>query len=117
MSGLGLCGEPFVQVLIETIGDKMESFEIDELTFVKQREIIRQWFVYGKQEQDASHMFVVYDRNNERVYPIYVSRMEDLFKKYWDVNDHFFMIDVDEVYSYRRDFESQIFGKRAWNFS
>lgn len=95
----------------------MDLFEFGRLDSLSQREIIKEWFDKGKDYETMSHMFVILDFHFYRIYPAYIHKNDDVYERYWEWYEISISRDVNEVYSFKDDFESQIFGKRAWNFS
>jgi len=78
------------------------------------REDISRWLAEGKREK-ATHMIVVCDTYDWEDYPVYVSRRENVREIYSDYNGKE-MQRVMEVYSLKKDTESQLNEHRSFNF-
>ena len=78
------------------------------------REDIESWLMEGKKEK-ATHMIVVCDTYDWEDYPVYVSRRENVREIYSDYNGKE-MQRVMEVYSLKKDTESQLNEHRSFNF-
>lgn len=75
---------------------------------------IRRWFKDGK-KMGATHMIVVCDTWDWEDYPAYVMSTDDVRKKYAELNGPN-MQKVMEVYSLKRDMESQLSECRCFHF-
>lgn len=76
---------------------------------------IRGWLENGRNQKDITHLIVVCDTFDYDDYPVYVSSQEsvrEIFNQYHDQN----MQKVMEVYSFRRDLDSQLNQHRAFCF-
>ena len=78
------------------------------------REDIVRWLTRGKKER-ATHMIVVCDTYDWEDYPVYVSRNEKVREVYREYNGKS-MQTVMEVYSLKKDLESQLNEHRAFHF-
>ncbi len=71
--------------------------------------------VWFKGKKGATHMFVVCDAYNGECYPVYVMPEENVREKYKTYHRKN-MQRVWEVYSYRRDIETQLNEHPAFHF-
>lgn len=78
------------------------------------REDIRNW-LKERPSKDTTHMIVVCDTFDWEDYPVYVSSRENVRGVYSKYNGND-MQKVMEVYSYRKNLESQLNEGRAFNF-
>ena len=78
------------------------------------REDISRWLAEGKREK-ATHMIVVCDTYDWEDYPVFVSPQENVREIYSDYNGKE-MQRVMEVYSLKKDTESQLNEHRSFNF-
>lgn len=78
------------------------------------REDIKTWFLKGK-EQKATHMIVVCDTYDLEDYPVYVMPGENVHEKHAEYRGKN-MQKVMEVYSLRKNIESQLNERRAFHF-
>lgn len=78
------------------------------------RKDIERWLKAGK-KQGATHMIVVCDEFDWEDYPVYVPKGQDARKVYAEYQGKN-MQRVMEVYSFRRDLESQLSEPRAFHF-
>lgn len=78
------------------------------------REEIEQWFDEGV-EEGATHMIVVVDEYDWEDYPVYVSKKQNVREIYNHYNGQN-MQRVMEVYSLKKDKNSQLNEHRAFHF-
>ena len=86
------------------------------------RQMIKGWLndpnrgkIYGNTLEDITHMLVVCDTFDWEDYPVYVTKDEDVRKKYDEYNGPN-MQKVMEVYSYSHNLEDQLNEGRAFHY-
>lgn len=73
------------------------------------------WFKGGV-KKGATHMFIVCDTYNGEYYPVYVMPKENVREKYKKYYRNANLQKVMEVYSLKRNMESQLNEHRAFHF-